>query len=373
MKAIKYISVLLLLTGFAFSAQAQVVRKKKANESEEKKAGQVSERMQSFLDDKKTSDADLQWQRVIYRSLSLDVAENMPLYYPEEPDQDGMNLFFIIMKQLSSNNLAAYEYLDGREIFSEQYLVKVGDILDRFHIIHAKAKGSTEKNPKYTIENADIPANEVLSYYIMEKYEFNRINSKVTRRVEAICPVLHRSDEFGGEPIKYPMFWVKMSDLRPFIVQQYVFTDNDNNVLRTSLDDYFMNNMYKGEIYKYKNLRNLSMMQMYPNPDKLKLAQDSLEKRLATFDKNIWVPTREELQAKAEAEQAKADSINALNNPEEIKSESGNTKKSSVRSTRAKSKRAEKSSSSSKKKTTVKKAKAKTTSSSATRSVRRRR
>ena len=373
MKALKYISALLLLTGLVFSVQAQVVRKKKTNEKEEAKTGQVSERMQSFFDEKKTSDADLQWQRVIYRSLNLDVAENMPLYYPEEPDQDGMNLFFIIMKQLSNNTLAAYEYLDGREMFTEQYLVKVSDILDRFHIIHAKAKGSTEKNPKFTIENADIPANEVLSYYILEKYEFNRVNSKVTRHVEAICPVLHRSDEFGGEPIKYPMFWVKMSDLRPFIVQQYVFTDNDNNVLKTSLDDYFMNNMYKGEIYKYKNLRNLSMMQMYPNPDKLKQAQDSIEKRLASFDQNIWVPTREELKARAEAEQAKNDSIAALQNGEEVKaSNKDDNKRSTVRSTRAKSKRADKSSSSSStKKAKVKQTKVKSSSSNAARSVRR--
>ena len=270
MKAIKYISAALLIVSMAVSVQAQVVRKRKSDEKEKTSSAQVTDRMQALFSEKKTSAADLQWQRIIYRSLNLDVAENMPLYYPEEPNDEGMNLFYIIIKHLSDNSLAAYEYLDGREMFTEEYRIKVRDMFDRFHILYNNAKGSSTKAPKYTVENSDIPANEVLSYYILEKYEFDRTKSKVTRKVDAICPVLHRSGDFGGEAIKYPMFWVKMQDLRPFITQQFIFTDNDNNLLKTSLDDYFLGNMYKGEIYKYKNMRNLSMIQMYPDSTKLK-------------------------------------------------------------------------------------------------------
>lgn len=339
MKAIKYISIALLIAGFSFSAQAQVVKKKKANETEKAASEQITERMQSLFEEKKTSDANLQWQRVIYRSLDLNKEENMPLYYPEEPCSDGMNLFYIIIKHLSDNTLAAYEYLDGREMFTEEYRINVGDMFDRFHILYTHAKGSSTKAPKYTVENSDVPANEVLSYYILEKYEFNRLNSKVTRKVDAICPVLHRSGDFGGEAIKYPMFWVKMSDLRPFITQQYVFTDNDNNLLKTSLYDYFVSNMYKGDIYKFRNMRNLSMIQMYPDSTKLKHAQDSIEKRLASFDSNIWVPSREELQARREAEAARLDSINALKEGKEaVNPKTKNEPKkstSSVRSSRS--------------------------------------
>ena len=218
MKVIKYISTVLFIASISLSAQAQVVKKTKASEKEKQKSEQVSERMQARFEEKKASDSDIQWQRIIYRSLNLNVVENMPLYYPEEPCAEGMNLFFIIIKNISNGSLPAYEYLDGKEIFSDEYRINVKDMFDRFHILYTNAKGSTEKNPKYTIEYADIPANEVLSYYIREKYEFNRLNSKVTRKVEAVCPVLHRNDDFGGDAIKYPMFWVRIDDLRPFII-----------------------------------------------------------------------------------------------------------------------------------------------------------
>lgn len=289
-----------LLVAFTVSmANAQVVRRKDADKAKDKKSGsQITGRQQSFYEVKEPSDADLQWMKVIYRQLDLTKGKNPALYYPEEPNEDGQSLFFIIMRLLANNEIKAYEYLDGREMFTDEFQIKVGEMLDRFHILYSNAKGSTEKNPKYSIEDADIPGNEILSYYIIEKWEFDTRTNSMKARVEALCPVLHRQDEFGGEAIRYPMFWVKLNELRPYMAQQYVFTDDDNNLQRYNLDDFFKLNMYSGEIYKVKNLRNLSLRQQYPDEEAYKHAQDSIEARLRMFDKNLWVPSREELLAK---------------------------------------------------------------------------
>ena len=72
--------------------------------------------------------------------------------------------------------------------------------------------------------------------------------------VDAICPVLHRSGDFGGEAIKYPMFWVKYSDLRPWLAQQTIFTSDENNLPQCTYDDFFTLNKYEGDIYKTRNL-----------------------------------------------------------------------------------------------------------------------
>ena len=363
MNALKIFATALFIV-FAATASAQtessasVVRRAKADaqKANAKKSGGVTDRMQSFYEVKTKSDADLQWMRIIYRNLDIKQDANTCLFYPEEPNQDGQSLFFIIMRLLINNQISAYEYLDGREMFTDQYKVKVKDMLDRYGVIYTNAKGSTEKNPKFAIEDADIPGNEVLSYYIVERYEFDRVSGSVHRNIEALCPVLHRAAEWGGEAVRYPMFWVKLADLRPYLTQQYVFTDDDNNLPRYSYDDYFARNMYRGEIYKTKNLRNKTLMQLYPDPDDLKHAQDSIEARLASFDKNLWVPSREELQARAEAAEA-SDSTVVIKNRDEDKSV-----KRSATNKRAKSK-----SSSSSKQSKVKTQKAKST---ATRSVR---
>lgn len=279
------------------------------NRKEAQAGPKVTDRMQAHYeaDGKSITDADRQWMRVIYRHLDLDKDKNAALYFPEEIVDGQENLFRIIMRLLANNQLSAYEYLDGREVFTDQYKLKVADLLDRFHILYTPAKGSTERNPRFTIEEADVPTNEVLSYYVIERWEFDSRTNRMKTIVEAICPVLHRSGDFGGEAVKYPMFWVKYDDLRPWLANQTIFTSDDNNLPTCTYDDYFRMTMYEGDIYKTRNLRNKSMMQLYPDPDDLARAQDSIQNRLTNFDKKLWVPDREDVIAAKDGKKAKAD------------------------------------------------------------------
>ena len=309
MKSLRLI-IALMLVGITLGSSAQVTRRSGSEtRSRDKKEGSaaITDRQQSFYEVREPSDADLQWMKVIYRSLDLTKGKNPALYYPEEPNADGENLFFIIMRLLANNKISAYEFK-----------IKVNEMFDRFHIYYTEAKGSNDKNPIYEFENADIPSNEVLSYFIIEKWEFDTRSNQMKARVEALCPVLHRMDEWGGEAVKYPMFWVKLNDIRPYMAQQYVFTDDDNNLARYSIDDFFKLNMYSGEIYKTKNLRNQSLRQMFPEDEAYKHAQDSIEQRLRSFNQDLWVPPLEVLQARAEAEEkARAEAEGELTEDDE--------------------------------------------------------
>lgn len=304
MKHIKTIVAVMALMGVAgTTAEAQVTRRQDRTKKDDQQTAGVTMRMKGFYEENPVSESSKMWERIIYRQIDLNKPANMALYYPEEPTENQESLFRIILRLVTNGQVPAYEYLDGRELFTEQYKIKVGEMLDRFNILYTQAKGSTEKNPKYQIEESDVPSNEVLSYYAIEKWEFNSIDNKTTTSVDAICPVLHRIDDYGGEPIKYPMFWVKLADLRPYLTQQSIFVDDDNNLAKYNYDDYFQLCMYEGEIYKTRNLKNQTLMQQFPDPDDLKVAQDSIENRLESFDKHIWVPTREELEARRAAEE----------------------------------------------------------------------
>lgn len=279
----------------------------------------VSGRLQQQLDaadDPSRPDASVKYMRVIYRELDLVKEDkNAPLYYPEDLVDGQENLFRIMFRLLAQNKIPAYEFLNGREEFTEERRVKMADILTKFSIMGTPAKGSSEKNPLWDIDPIDVPTNEVLKYYIIERWVFdNRTNSMKTV-VEAICPVIvaDESAEIAG---KTPMFWMKMSDLKPYLRQQYIFTDDDNNLALHTYDDFFTMNMYKGDIYKTRNLRNRTLEEIHAgDPDDLKRAQDSIQNRLDHYADNLWVPTREELRARREA----ADSIAATAEGSEAK------------------------------------------------------
>ena len=385
----KYLIALVALAG-AFSAVAQdssssssIVRRRAGDRDRNasRPAPGVTDRMQQFYSKSSANDADLMWMRVIYRDLEMDNPKNAALYYPEDVVDGQENLFRIIMRLLADNAIPAYEYLDGKEIFTDQYRLKVSDMLDRFHVLYTPAKGSTEKNPRFVIEEADVPANEIRSYYILERWEFDAKTNKTRRVVEAICPVLHRADEFGVDAVRYPMFWVKLDAIRPYLAQQYIFIDDDNNLPRYTYDDFFTMAMYDGDIYKTRNLTNRSMMQMFPDPDDRKRAQDSIQNRLESFDKNLWVPSREEVIAAREAREAAEAEAAAKAEGQEIAARDGapaDTQASESRTSRGRrgSATTAKKSNTKKaatKKTKVRKPKApKSSSAGAARSVRRR-
>ena len=379
MKIYRNILPLLVISGLAVAGFAQVesgggVRKRSERDRKkaEAEAGpKITERMQGFYEAREPHDADLEYMRQIYRQIDLTKDANTPLYFPEDVIDGQENLFRIILKQVVQGRIPAYEYLDGREVFTDQYKINVPEMLDRFGI-YFKSEGSG-KNPQYVIEEADVPTGQVLNYYILVKWEFDRRSNQMKTRVEAICPVLNRISDFGGDT-RYPMFWVKFDALRPYLASQYIFLSDDNNLPQYSLDDYFNLGMYDGEIYKTRNLRNLSMNQMYPDADDLKRAQDSIDSRLKDYGKHLWVPTREEYLAQKEKEEALKKAIengdtvgDAPLNVVDEEIETKRTPKESKRTT-------------TKKRTTKKRAKVKSSSSSssapnsnATKSVRRRR
>lgn len=378
MKIIRHTLTFLAIAAFAFIANAQdssssssgIVRRSARDRNQPEQGAGVSERMKGAFstDNSNLSESDVQWMRVLYRQIDLDNVKNAALYYPEEPIDGQENLFRIIMRLLANGQLKAYEYLDGREIFTEKYESKVKDILDRFYIIYNEAKGSTEKNPKFEIDEADVPANEVLSYYVIEKWVYDTRNNRLRPTVEAICPVLHRSGDFGGEAVRYPMFWIKYDDLRPHLAQQMIFVDDDNNLPTCTYDDFFNLSMYEGDIYKTRNLQNKSMAQLYPDAEDRKHAQDSIQNRLNTFEQRLWTPTREELLAAKEAAEAKSKARN-----EDADEESADEQVKEKPEKKTTTSRGSSTKRSTKKSTKVKEAKVSSSSSSnASKSVRRR-
>lgn len=180
--------------------------RKKRGQTEAEAGVKITERMQNFYDVKEPHDADLAWMRVIYRQIDLSKDENAPLYFPEDVVDGKENLFRLILRLVVDGKVPAYEYLDGREIFTDKYQINVPEMLDRFGIYY-QSSGSG-RNGAITIEEADVPTTQVLNYYVIEKWEFDKRSNEIKTRVEAICPVLNRYGDFGGEN-RYPMFWVK--------------------------------------------------------------------------------------------------------------------------------------------------------------------
>lgn len=238
---------------------------------------------------------DIVWKRDVYRILDLNVAENAPLYYPVEASADRMNLFSAIFEAIAKGNVAAYEYLDGREVFTSQYAIKFKDLLNRFDIPYQEK--TDPKRPGvaiFDIEAVDIPTSEVTNYYIKEIMFLDQRNSSIQTRMVALCPVLVRTDDMG-ETRRYPMFWIPFETLRTFLSEQSVAADSLNSAERLSLYDFFNEHRYKGDLYKVSNLKNQSIMDYCKTPDEIKAEQQRLEKALKNVENKLWEPNQKKI------------------------------------------------------------------------------
>ncbi len=227
---------------------------------------------------------DVVWRRDIYREINLNDEENAGLYYPVEPIGKQMNLFTYIFKLALAGYIPVYEYnLDGNEVLESTAKVEMKSILDNYHIFYEDNGG------KLKVDNSDIPSQEVMKYYLKESAYYDQGNATFHIKPLALCPIMMREDDFGGEATQYPLFWVKYSDLEPFLSRQTVMTSNVNNAAVMSMDDYFTLNKYKGKIYKTNNMLGKTLAQI-AGGDSTKLSdeQKRIEAELEAFKNNIF-------------------------------------------------------------------------------------
>lgn len=232
---------------------------------------------------------DVMWMREIYRTLDLTKDTNGALYYPVEPQGNRMNLFTTLFRLLAQKKIPAYEYqLDGTERFQKDAEITFRDVLDRFQIYYELKKVANRRDSVLSLSNSDIPSADVLSYFIKEVWYFDQRTSTYGSVITAICPVLHRSEEFSSEKVKLPMFWVNYKDLAPYLTQSKVAVSNYNNAANSTWDDFFAARLYKGDIYKTTNLQNRVLSQYCTTDSALVKEQRRIEQELADFEKGLY-------------------------------------------------------------------------------------
>jgi len=271
---------------------------------------------------------DVVWRRDIYREVNLDDEPNAGLYFPVEPVGKQMNLFTYVFKLALNGNIPVYEYrLDGNEVLDATAKVDMKTILDNYRIFYEENGG------KLKVDNSDIPSAEVKLYYLKESAYYDQANSSFHIKVQAFCPVMLREDDFGGAASKYPLFWVKYSDVEPYLSRQSLRMSERNDASLINIDDYFTLNKYKGKIYKTNNSQGKTLVQIVGNDStKLSAEQKRIEAELAAFQNNIF------------GDKAKRDSLDSIaaNDPKQLKAQ----KKRESRTRTAKSKSTASSSSS---------------------------
>ena len=327
MKRLVFIMMILLIADAAV-AQPKKRRNQQQTEQQQRKSPSSAMSMRAQISFPTALDIpeEVVWRRDIYRELDLTDDANAGLYFPVEPQGKQLNLFTYIFKLAQNGYIPVYEYpTDGSDNFSNEARVQMQTILDNYHIYYEDQDG------KLKVDNSDIPSAEVKKFYLKESAYYDQANSSFHIKVLALCPVMLRDDDFGGEATQYPLFWVKYSDLEPFLNRQTVMASSLNNAATMSMDDFFTLNSYRGKIYKTNNAQGKTLLQLCDGDvDKMTAEQKRIEAELAAFHKTIF------------GDQAKKDSLDSIaaldvKNTKKVKSKSSSSRSKKSKASKPKS------------------------------------
>ena len=277
-----------LFTSMAQPKKSRVQQTKRVQQQKQQttSSSNMTRRMQISYPVALDMPEDVVWRRDIYREIDLNDDANAGLYYPVQPQGKQMNLFTYIFKLALNNYIPIYEYSvanDGNDDFSDAAKIKVKTVLDDRHIFYEEQDG------KLKVDNSDIPSAEVMKYYLKESAYYDQSNATFHIKPLALCPIMMREDDFGGEATQYPLFWVRYADLEPYLSRQTIMTSNVNNAAVMSMDDYFTLNKYQGKIYKTNNMLGKTLAQIAGGDTaKYTKEQQRIEAELEAFKNNIF-------------------------------------------------------------------------------------
>lgn len=292
-KYIPFIAFLFCLSGTVMaqdSLRDRIARKKTEQEANNNKTTpDLSVRAQLRSQNNATSVENASWVRFIYRFLDLKEEKNAALYNPVNPINNRTNLYTLIFKLIAEGKINGYDFNNSQDIYSEQNRITPEEMFKRLNIPY-----SLEGN-SITYDSYNIPSADVMGYYIKEAHYFDKTNSELDVKVEAICPIIFRNDVDGyfiesmENGVREPQFWIPYSNIQPYLSRMPIMTSNLNNVLDKTINDYFVLRLYDGEIYKTMNMQDKLLVELYKTEEEQDEARTKIEQELTDFDKSLWV------------------------------------------------------------------------------------
>lgn len=198
-------------------------------------------------------EADLFWEKRIWRVLDIREKMNRPFSYPEAP------FFSLMVDGVESGDLTPY----GDEKFTQKLTSQdLTNLL--FSIDTTFVTNPDTYEDEMTIVQNEINFEDIKRFRIKEIWFFDEESSTLKVRILGLAPIKDVYDQNTGDFLfEQPLFWVYYPDSREYFARHKVYIPgNDANPL--SWEDFFEMRPFSSYIYKESNVDGFRL-QDYPS------------------------------------------------------------------------------------------------------------
>jgi gliding motility associated protien GldN len=245
-------------------------------------------------------EADVMYEKTVWRMLNLREKMNQPLYYPTTPIGDRKNLTQLLLDILK-------DPLPGHQVFAYVPLLKY-EFEQPMSIeeIYRQIGADTIREPVFDstimdftmqVTSVTTPLDDVNRLMIKEKWFFDKRYSTFQVRIIGICPIKitlrEIEDPVSGELIKTgdiskrQLFWVYYPEIRYYLAKQEAFNPM-NDAQRISFDDLLNQRRFSSYIFKVSNVHDNRDINQYAKGMDAMFEAERIKYELFEFEHDLW-------------------------------------------------------------------------------------
>ena len=222
-------------------------------------------------------EADIFWEKRIWRVIDIREKMNLPFAYPEMP------FFSILMDAAINGDITVYSTEDDKFSSSLQAneVASMGATVDTVITFDPE----TYEEQIQVVRN-ELNPEDVKRFRIKEVWFFDEQTSTLQVRVLGIAPLIDVKDENGNFRYEKPMFWVYYPECREILARHQVFNVGNDAALNT-WEDLFEMRFFSSYIYKASNVHDLRLQDYLSGVDLL-LEADKIKQEIFNFEHDLW-------------------------------------------------------------------------------------
>ncbi len=227
-------------------------------------------------------EADLAWQKRVWRVLDTREKMNLPFRYPEKP------LFSVFREMVENGDITVF---DDEKFTLPLTAEQVEQSLNRVDTSIIFDYETYEE--KVVVTKSEINWEDINRFRVKEMWFFDEESSRLKVRILGIAPERDVFDDETQE-FKYslPLFWIYYPEARDYLSKHRVFNEN-NDMAPMTWSDLFESRFFASVIYKSSNVLDLRVKDMFDaskenaNIDIL-LESKKIKAELFNFEHDLW-------------------------------------------------------------------------------------
>lgn len=222
-------------------------------------------------------EADIFWEKRIWRVIDIREKMNLPFAYPERP-------FFTILKEAAENG-EIFVYSQEDDKFTQRLAP------NEVATMGASVDTVTTFDPVTYEEQIQIVRNElnpedIKRYRIKEAWFFDKETSTMQVRILGIAPLKDVKDENGNFKYEQVMFWVYYPEARQILAREKVFTAG-NDAAPITWESLLEMRYFSSYIMKESNVHNRRLADYVQGVDLL-MEADKIKQSIFNFEHDLW-------------------------------------------------------------------------------------